>query len=212
MFQHRYSDHDRVNSLHYGQYDEPPVDYSEDEQEDREHRHCSKRSIQKDPLCDLDGVQCSPLPVIHYQQLWFDCLVGQGGFGKVYRAKYNGDCVAVKEPIYYDHSLVGVINKAIIDEAKLHYHLSHPNIIQLHGISFKADTSKVFLVMEYAHGKSLREVISKRALSPNVIIKFAIQISSAMEYLHNFKPRAIIHRDLKSPNSKFKQLISINMQ
>lgn len=190
MFQCNYSTHCGGSFYQHTPIDEPPVDYSEDEHDEPYSRHHVHT--------DLNAV--AQLPVIHFKHLWFECLVGQGGFGKVYRAKYNGRLVAIKEPIYYDTSLVRHINEAIISEARLHYHLSHPNIVQLHGISFQAE--RVFLVMEYAKGKSLRELISKRTLSPNVIIKFAIQISSAMEYLHNFQPRAIIHRDLKSPNSE----------
>ncbi|KAI2805494.1 hypothetical protein BLOT_004491 [Blomia tropicalis] len=196
MFHSSYKYVDSPESYPTVPFDEPPIDYSEDEHEDCHQMWPKVRPI--DNFDQINGSHLKQLPVIPFNKIRFDELVGQGGFGKVYHAKLNGHSVAVKEPIYYDNSLISHINQAIIDEAKLHYHLIHPNIVQMHGISFQGD--KVFIVMEYAHGNSLRELISKRTLSPNVIIKFAIQISSAMEYLHNFRPRSIIHRDLKSPN------------
>ena len=169
-------------------FEEPPIDYSEDEDE-----HSNVRK--------LSSHAQNEITLINFDKIHFEDLIGQGGFGKVYRARVKGRCVAVKEPIYYASSKIRNINQEIIDEASIQFQLHHRNIIELFGISFHNE--KVFLVMEYARGGSLRELISQRTLSPNVIIKFAIQIANAMQYLHSFTPKAIIHRDLKSPNSEF---------
>ncbi|UXI16815.1 ataxin-10-like [Sarcoptes scabiei] len=140
-----------------------------------------------------------PLPTIDFRNLTFDRPIGQGGFSRVYRGRWNNDImVAIKEPFYYSHNSISLINRAILEEARLHLHLNHPNIIKLYGISINAH--RLYLIMEYAHGRSLRELLSQRSLTPNLIIKFAIQISSAMEYLHSLRPKPIIHRDLKSLN------------
>ncbi|OTF75205.1 tyrosine kinase-like protein, partial [Euroglyphus maynei] len=133
-----------------------------------------------------------------FNQLKFEKFIGHGGFGKVYRGHYKNELVAIKEPIYYQQKSMKIINNSLREEARLQFYLDHPNIIRIHGLSMNQE--KIYLVMEYAAGKSLQELLTKYSLTPAIIINFAKQISSAMEYLHNFKPKPIIHRDLKSSN------------
>ena len=179
-------------------YYEPPIDYSDDyDSNDVEYPKQMADHQRNTPKENLE-MSLSHLPTVDFDELNFEIAIGQGGFGKVYKGRWDRMCVAIKEPIHYNESFAA--NQAITSEANLHFLLNHPNIIRMYGISMKLD--KIYLVMEFARGGSLRDLITKRILSPSVIIKFAIQISSAMEYLHNLKPKAIIHRDLKSLNSK----------
>ena len=222
--QHNSSERHRQLSARHRYHNDKGDEEEEEDDDDCEnngHLEPENEEVEEE---DKDG-HCiseasSQLPVIDFRQLIFERLLGQGGFGKVYRARYHAHLVAVKEPIYYESGRrVATVNAAITEEARLHYHLSHPNIIRLYGISITSITPtpatvnnrKVLLVMEYAHGGSLREVISRDRLKsssrssgiilpPSIIIRFATQIASAVEYLHSFRPRAIIHRDLKSPN------------
>ncbi|KAH9529739.1 hypothetical protein DERF_003606 [Dermatophagoides farinae] len=155
-------------------YDEPPVDYKS------------------------QSKQFYSIPIIDFNQLQIGKLIGRGGFGQVHRGIYQNEMVAIKEPIYHQQKSMNMINKSLKEEARLQFYLNHPNIIKIHGLSM--NQKKIYLVMEYAAGKSLRELLTKHSLSPEIIINFAKQISSAMEYLHNFRPKPIIHRDLKSSN------------
>ena len=63
----------------------------------------------------------------------------------------------------------------------------------------------VCLVMEYARGGALSEVLHKKGMSLpiDVILDWATQIASGMKYLHHEASPSLIHRDLKSSNSEY---------
>ncbi len=101
-----------------------------------------------------------------------------------------------------------VVLKTLIDsllrEARLFSNLKHRNIIQLFGVSPCLSTKNLYLVMEYAHGGALSQLLQRRqsGLYPNVFIQYAKQIADGMRYLHDEACEHIIHRDLKCSNSK----------
>ena len=127
-------------------------------------------------------------------------VIGLGGFGKVYRAVYKGEEVAVKvaKTTTFD-SLKAV--QDVISEAEKWAHLAHINICALVGVVLVKD---VCLVMEYAAGGTLADVLHKSgaSLSLEVIIDWTSQIASGMHYLHHEAEPSLIHRDLKTSNSK----------
>ena len=127
-------------------------------------------------------------------------VVGIGGFGKVFRAIYKGEDVAVKvaKSTTFD-SLKAV--QDVISEAEKFAHLAHVNICALVGVVLVKD---VCLVMEYAPGGALSEVLhkTKTSLSIDVITNWTSQIASGMHYLHHVAVPSLIHRDLKTSNSK----------
>lgn len=127
-------------------------------------------------------------------------VVGIGGFGKVFRAIYRGEDVAVKvaKSTTFD-SLKAV--QDVIAEAEKFAHLAHVNVCALVGVVLVKD---VCLVMEYAPGGALSEVLhkSKTSLSIDVITNWTAQIASGMHYLHHVAVPSLIHRDLKTSNSK----------
>lgn len=129
-------------------------------------------------------------------------VVGIGGFGKVYRAIYQGEEVAVKvaKTTTFD-SLKAV--QEVIGEAEKFAHLAHNNVCALVGVVLVKD---VCLVMEYARGGALSELLHKRGVSlpVGIILDWALQIVDGMNYLHNIAQPSLIHRDLKSSNSKLK--------
>eukprot|EP00794_Sanderia_malayensis_P000193 gene193-807_t len=135
---------------------------------------------------------------INYSQIRFQKVVGRGAFGIVHKAKWRDHMVAVK-------TIQGEAEaKALKDEVHQLSNAAHPNIIKLFGTCSKP---KVCLVMEYAEGGSLYEVLhpSDQATQPfpytiGHMMSWAVQCAKAMEYLHGLKPHAIIHRDLKPPN------------
>ena len=74
-------------------------------------------------------------------------------------------------------------------------HLNHPNIITIHDIA--SDNGTDFIVMEYVQGKTLGQLIPRRGLKLNEVLKYAIQIADA---LAKAQAAGIIHRDLKPGN------------
>jgi serine/threonine protein kinase len=107
-----------------------------------------------------------------------------------------------------DDDTSSTVHKNLVDgllrEARLFANLKHRNIIQLFGVSPSLATRNLYLVMEYAHGGAISDLLQRRksGLYPNVFIEYARQIADGMKYLHDEAPEHIIHRDLKCSNSK----------
>lgn len=128
-------------------------------------------------------------------------VIGIGGFGKVYRAIYQGEEVAVKVARHTSYDTVKAISE-VLSEAEKFVHLAHENICVLVGVCL---VKEVCLVMEYAKGGPLSKVLHERNISlpVDIILDWSKQISMGMEYLHHVVTPSLIHRDLKSSNSKF---------
>jgi len=125
-------------------------------------------------------------------------VIGVGGFGKVHRAVYKGEEVAVKVAKMTTFDSLRAVQE-VISEAEKFSHLAHTNVCALVGVVLVKD---VCLVMEYARGGALSEALHKKGLSLpiDVILDWATQIASGMNYLHHEACPSLIHRDLKSSN------------
>ena len=137
---------------------------------------------------------------IDYSELHLYEVIGVGGFGKVYRAYWRNQEVAVKEARQEPDEDVNDTLEKMRQEANLSWLLDHENIVNLIGVCLQKPN--LCLVMEYARGGSLNRVLAGGKIAPDVLVDWAIQISRGMNYLHNGAPISIIHRDLKSSNGK----------
>ncbi|KAM9148740.1 mitogen-activated protein kinase kinase kinase 9 [Pangshura tecta] len=145
----------------------------------------------------------APPPAIHlleidFSELALEEIIGIGGFGKVYRAVWEGDEVAVKAARYDPDEDISQTIENVRQEAKLFAMLKHPNIIALRGVCLKEPT--LCLIMEFARGGSLNRVLSGKRIPPDILVNWAVQIARGMNYLHDEAIVPIIHRDLKSSN------------
>ncbi|HEY5123470.1 MAG TPA: protein kinase [Ignavibacteria bacterium] len=124
-------------------------------------------------------------------------LIGEGGMGKVYLAEDEmlDKRVALKvlnlelsqEPQFIDR---------FKQEAKIQSILVHPHIITLHNLL--VDNNRYFIVMEYAEGITLKELIQKTGpINESRALKIFAQTLDAVGYAHS---RNIIHRDIKPSN------------
>lgn len=142
---------------------------------------------------------------IDFEHLKIHEVIGVGGFGKVYRAFYGVEEVAVKSVRQTDLSNdIEVTRQSILQEARLFWVLCHKNIVQLKGVCLKAP--RFCLVMECAKGGSLNRVLAGKKISPDILVNWAQQIANGMNYLHTEAPISVIHRDLKSSNGKYLQV------
>lgn len=81
-------------------------------------------------------------------------------------------------------------------EAKIMEALDHPNIITFREV-YKTKRGKLCIVMDYADGGDLQQVIksSKKYLAEEQVLDYFTQICLAIKHVHD---RKILHRDLKS--------------
>ncbi|XP_048342652.1 mitogen-activated protein kinase kinase kinase 9 isoform X2 [Sphaerodactylus townsendi] len=135
---------------------------------------------------------------IDFSELVLEEVIGIGGFGKVYRAVWFGEEVAVKAARYDPDEDVNETIENVRQEAKLFAMLKHPNIIALKGVCLKEPN--LCLIMEFARGGSLNRVLSGKRIPPDILVNWAVQIAGGMNYLHDEAVVPVIHRDLKSSN------------
>src|SRR5215475_14769496 len=129
----------------------------------------------------------------HYRIL---SLLGAGGMGEVYLAEDPrlGRKIALKllpVPFTGDDDRVRRFQR----EARAASALNHPNIVTIFDIGQVESTH--FLATEYIEGETLRERLSRLALSTAEAVDLAIQTGSALSAAHD---AGIIHRDLKPEN------------
>lgn len=123
-------------------------------------------------------------------------LVSKGGMGAVFEATQLGldRAVAVKM-LLPTLSRDDKIQERFRREAQSVARLRHPNIIQIYdyGISDHGP----YIVMEFARGQSLRQLLRRGALEVETAVELMEQICSAIASAHI---EGIIHRDLKPDN------------
>ncbi|KAL2896422.1 putative serine/threonine-protein kinase PBL7 [Bienertia sinuspersici] len=130
-----------------------------------------------------------------------DYLVGEGGFGRVYKGRFenSGQVVAIKQ---LDHNgLQG--NREFLVEVLMLSLLHHPNLVNL--IGYCADGDQRLLVYEYMPLGSLEDHLldlppDKRRLDWNTRMKIAAGAAKGLEYLHDKANPPVIYRDLKCSN------------
>ncbi|ONK62393.1 uncharacterized protein A4U43_C07F3410 [Asparagus officinalis] len=130
-----------------------------------------------------------------------DCLVGEGGFGRVYKGKLESinQVVAIKQ--LDRNGLQG--NREFLVEVLMLSLLHHPNLVNL--IGYCADGDQRLLVYEYMPLGSLEDHLhdlgsDRRRLDWNTRMKIAAGAAKGLEYLHDKANPPVIYRDLKCSN------------
>ena len=81
-------------------------------------------------------------------------------------------------------------------EARAAAKLSHPNIVNVYDVG--EDGNIQYIVMEYVHGDTLKQVILNSAPLDNVTtLSIAVQMASALVHAHK---KGVVHRDIKPHN------------
>jgi serine/threonine-protein kinase len=127
-------------------------------------------------------------------------LLGQGGFGAVYRAwdmNIEASC-ALKENL----DTTPEAQKQFRREAVILANLQHPNLPRVRD-HFIIQGQGQYLVMDFVEGEDLQQMLDKQGgpLPESQVLPWIEQVCEALTYLHNQHP-PIIHRDIKPANIK----------
>ncbi|KAH7430018.1 hypothetical protein KP509_09G078600 [Ceratopteris richardii] len=129
-----------------------------------------------------------------------DCLIGEGGFGPVYKGQLeNGQVVAIKQ---LDRDGVQG-NREFLVEVLMLSLLHHDNLVNL--IGYCADGDQRLLVYEFMPLGSLEDHLhdlppDRQPLDWTTRMRIAAGAAKGLEYLHDKANPPVIYRDLKSSN------------
>ncbi|KAI5056477.1 hypothetical protein GOP47_0028295 [Adiantum capillus-veneris] len=129
----------------------------------------------------------------------FSSVIGKGGFGTVYKARFeDGLVAAVKRMSRVSRQR----EKEFCKEMEFLGRLHHRHLVTLRG--FCITKSERFLVYDFMENGSLDEHLragqNKNPLDWRTRIQIAIDVAAALEYLHFFCDPPLCHRDIKSSN------------
>jgi len=145
------------------------------------------------PTGGLSALAAPPPEIDGYK---IERLIGEGGFGQVWRATRDGELVAIKilhlELIRSHDAIVRFERELEATERLQHHHvvraLDHGTL----------GDGRPFLVLEYLEGPSLRDVIHERgSLPPAEMLAILAPLCEALHAAHQL---GLVHRDVKASN------------
>ncbi|CAM6019611.1 unnamed protein product [Sphagnum balticum] len=136
-----------------------------------------------------------------YEIPWEDLImgepIGQGSYGKVYRADWQGSDVAVK--VFLDQHVKAEAIEEFKAEVAIMQRLRHPNVVLFMGAV--TNPPNLSIITEFCPRGSLYRLLHRpnRELDEKRRLRMALDVAKGMNYLHRSSP-PVVHRDLKSPN------------
>jgi serine/threonine protein kinase/predicted ATPase len=121
--------------------------------------------------------------------------IGQGGMAIVYRAYQSAADRDVAIKLMRNDIQGDDLRQRFQREARLIARLEHPHILPIYDVDAKHEPP--YIVMRYADGGTLRDLLEKGMLHFDRIIHLMQEIASALDYAHE---KGIIHRDIKPSN------------
>ncbi|XP_057749781.1 nodulation receptor kinase-like [Arachis stenosperma] len=146
------------------------------------------------------SIQAFTLEYIEVATEKYNILIGEGGFGSVYRGTLeNGQVVAVK--VRSATSTQGT--REFDNELNLLSAIRHENLVPLLGYCNENDQQ--ILVYPFMSNGSLQdrlygEPAKRKILDWPTRLSIALGAARGLAYLHSFPERSVIHRDVKSSN------------
>ena len=121
--------------------------------------------------------------------------LGSGGMGLVFRAWDERLHRQVAVKLLHESYKMPGMRERFLQEARAASALNHPNICTVFDIGAQDGTP--YLVMELLEGETVKSRIERGALSPEEIVRYALEISDALAAANT---KGIVHRDIKPAN------------
>nr|AKR15655.1 leucine-rich repeat receptor-like protein kinase [Manihot esculenta] len=131
-----------------------------------------------------------------------DNLLGEGSFGRVYRAQFDdGKVLAVKK--IDSSTLTSDMTDDFIEMVSKISELHHPNVTEL--VGYCSEHGQHLLVYEFHKNGSLHDFLHlsdeySKPLIWNSRVKIALGTARALEYLHEVCSPSTVHKNIKSAN------------
>jgi len=119
-------------------------------------------------------------------------LIGEGAYGSVYLAEFNGypvACKVIKSELTQENA------RKILDELRMMRRLKHPNVVLLMGACLNSK-QQIMIVTEFAARGDLKRCL-KDVTSIAKRVELAHDVATGLSWL---QPHNIVHRDLKLDN------------
>ncbi|KPA76124.1 putative protein kinase [Leptomonas pyrrhocoris] len=157
----------------------------------------------EDDVVVICNEECScndKLKLIDRFQVLMDVPLGEGSYGKVYRAwdEVVGCYLAAKELQLDASKAHNVAVREVLQEYTVLTELSHPNIVRVVAFMVLKQTARIY--MEWMPSGSLQDVLRhhpRGMLRESVVRRYARDVLSGLAFLHS---RGVIHRDVKPGN------------
>jgi serine/threonine protein kinase len=146
----------------------------------------------------FDGViALTPLQAGDYLDHYhLEALVARSGMACIFRATdlHTGRQLAIKVP-HPEAECDVAFYERFQREAHIGREMDHPSVLK---VMDEESHSRVYMVMEWAEGRLLREVLAQEgSLPPDRATRIALAVCSALDHVH---ARGVVHRDLKPEN------------
>lgn len=123
-------------------------------------------------------------------------VLGRGGMGVVYKARQKRlDRTVALKVLSSRVASESAFADRFQREARALARLQHPHIVLVY--DFGEVEGQYYLVMEYVHGASLRQVLRDGGLTPLQALSVVPQICEGLQYAHE---QGVVHRDIKPEN------------
>lgn len=157
--------------------------------------------------CPFDGSKLEPDPtrvadpmlgVVVDGRYEIMTLLGEGGMGRVYRARHRalGKEFALKV-LRTELANEAAVPERFLREARAAAAISHPSVVKITDFGVFPDGAPYF-VMELLEGRSLAALLRQRGALPAALAaRLSAEIAKALSAAHD---AGVVHRDLKSEN------------